>query len=547
MGTGTPYARRLAVAAYLYSLTREAPGVPAPVLIAATFTPSDDYNVLAKALDGLESSAWYLHTDARGYRFSTEASLVKLVHEAERQVSPGRAKQAATDILGGVFKDSALKVKRTWEDAKVPDRDDDAWLVLLHWDEFGDAHGVGSVTEAVPRQVRELWEKTAAGGVREYRNRLVLLLPSSLNHEPMLRTVRRHLALHDLLGSPDTVRSLPDEKKKELAGLGKESELLARIAICNHVNILYVPLAQGLEAVELDVVTQASAKQNQTDAILERLAAMEKTLTAGDRPLDPAYIRSKLGEQMGRPMPTIDLVRAFARRTDLKMVLDRAQISALVISGVRNGVWEYQDAERGERGWATKDTPSFSPRLAEDTLICPLGSAPPPSPIGLVLPPLPPKTPSGSLFEAGGNAGVAVRQAREKAADAGQLNLLGLTVTIDEVGAGTAASLAKLLSVVPPGTPGVSLIYEVNAQVDLGSPDHRLSISFVGPAAEYQPLKSALDHVLRQHQAALKASLIATFNPQLALAGEAVEGIRRRAADTGPEKCLVKMTTSRGD
>ena len=45
--------------------------------------------------------------------------------------------------------------------------------------------------------------------------------------------------------------------------------------------------------VELDVVTQASLKRNQTEAIFDRLAAMEKTLAAGDKTPDPAFVKSK--------------------------------------------------------------------------------------------------------------------------------------------------------------------------------------------------------------------------------------------------------------
>jgi hypothetical protein len=67
MGGGI--ARRLATTVYLYSLTRDVPGVPAAELYGAVLGPGDDANWLQKALDGLEGSCWYLHADIRGYRF----------------------------------------------------------------------------------------------------------------------------------------------------------------------------------------------------------------------------------------------------------------------------------------------------------------------------------------------------------------------------------------------------------------------------------------------------------------------------------------------
>ncbi len=542
---GTSAAKRLATTAYLWSLTRDVPGVQASTLIGGVLTPGDDPNVLAKALDNLEASAWYLHCDARGYRFSVEPSLAKLVQEAESQISGGRAKQAATDILAGMFRDSALKVRRSWEDAKVPDRDDDAWLVVLHWDEFGGDCGITDPPR-VPAQVRELWEKTPAGGVREYRNRVVLLAPQARSHDGMLRTVRRHLALKDLARSGDMLRALPDEKRREVADRARESELEARVAVCNHVNMLYVPQAGGLEPVELDVVTQASLRPNQTDAVLDRLAAMEKTLAAGDKPLDPGWIAAKLGAQLGGRLPTIELVRAFARRPDLKLVLDRAQLTALISAGIRNGVWEYHDAERGDAGWGTKDRPGGGVRIGDDTALFPIGSAPPPAPVGGAAPLLPPvptsQPPAGAQFAKEGKADVAVVAARQAAADAGRTRVREISLAIDELGAGTGTQLAKLISVLPPSTPGAVVTYAIHVGVALPDPAHRFEATFIGPPAEYQPLRPGLDHLLGQREATVKALVTAVFADPLDLSGQELDEIRRRAQDTGPAKCQVTIT-----
>jgi hypothetical protein len=560
---GAPFARRLAATAYLWSLTRDVPGVPAAELLGSVLAPGDDPNVIARALDGLEATAWYLHADMRGYRFSTEASLVKLVQEAEREITPPKAKARATKILTEQYRDGALKVRRAWEDARVPDNADDAWLVVLHWDDFGDAHGVDPGSLPPTKIAKDLWERTPSGGLREYRNRLVFVAPSVGTHEAMLRAVRRHLALEALAANTDTLARLSLEKRTELRDRTKESALEARVAVCNHVNVLYVPQAGGLETVELDVVTQASVKPNQTDAIVGRLAAMEKTLAAGDRPLDPAYIRAKLGALLDTPVPTNELVRAFARRSDLKLVLDRAQLVNLVSAGVRNGVWEYSDPERGAEGWATKDRPAVAVRLADDTWLHPVGSAPAPSPVACPFcgevhtgpcagsgpgpgPGPEPQPSPDSVFHATGAAGAAVTQARAAAADAGRHQVHRLTVTVDALGSGTGAELARLHTVVPPSTLGVTLRYQVEANVVLDEPTHSLEVRFTGSPSEYQPLRDALKQVLGTRQATLKASLDATFDPSLDLSGDGMGQIVQRAVDTGPPRCTVVLTTEDG-
>jgi hypothetical protein len=556
---GALFGRRLATVSYLYSLTKDVPGVLAGELYGATLMPGDDVNLLVKALDSLESACWYLHGDVRGYRFSTEASLVKLIQEAEGEVTVAKARIRATKIFSEQYRDGGLKVRRTWEDAKVPDNADDAWLVLLHWEDFGDARGV-DVAGGTPAKIRELFEKTPAGGVREYRNRLVFLAPSTGSHDAMIRSVRRHLALEALATNADTLSSLSPEKRAEVKEKAKESGLEARVAVCNHVNVLYVPQAGGLRTVELDVVTQGSVRPNQTDAILERLAAMEKTLAGGDKPLDPAYVRSKLGALLDSAQPTNELIRAFARRTDLRLVLDRAQLVNLVTAGVRNGVWEYQDPERGESGWGTKDRSVSAVRLAEDTFLQPVGAAPAAAPIVCplcgqvhtgVCPPKgggngdtePPAPTAGSRFMGNGSAAKAFADARTAAAEAGRDQLRELVVEIDHLGAGAGTELTRLHTVVAASTLGVTQTYDVDVTAVLSKPTETAEIRYHGSPSDYTPLREALKQLLMPRQATMKARVRATFDTPPALSGDEVARIAQAAIDTGPTKCTVIFVT----
>lgn len=557
---GTRYARRLATGIYLYSLTRDVPGVPAAELHGATLVPGDDPNLMQKALDTLEGACWYLHADVRGYRFSTEASLVKLVQEAESEISVTKSRTRATKILTEQFKDGTLKVRRAWEDAKVADNADDAWLVVLHWDDFGDQRGVDPHAP-VPAKVQTLWEKTPTGGVREYRNRMVVLAPSASGHDAMVRAVRTHLALEALAANADTLSALSPDKRTELRDRTKESALLARIAVCNHVNVLYVPTATGLDAVELDVVTQGSVRPNQTDAILDRLAAMDKTLAAGDKPLDPGYVKTKLGTLLDQSQASLEFVRAFARRMDLKMVIDRAQIVALIAAGIRNGVWEYQDPERGDDGWATKDRPTAAIRLAEDTFVHPPGIAPQPKPQtcpfcgkahpgtgcadgeGGTGPGSTPAPAAGVTFSGAGAAGKAFTDARAAAAEAGRAKLREVTVTVDHMGSAAGNELARLHTVVPPGTLGVDLAYTVDVTVAFSDPANTAHVRFQGLPTDYAPLRDAVKNLLAPRQATLRATVRAVFTDSLDLSGEDVGRVARAATDTGPSKCSVTLTT----
>lgn len=559
---GTPYGRRLATAAYLFSLTRDVPGVAASDLYGAVLTPGDDPNLIVKALDGLENTCWYLHVDVRGFRFSTEASLVRLIQEAEEKVPGSKVRERATKILSEQYKDSALKVRRAWEDAKIPDNSEDAYLVAYHWDDFGDAYGVNPAGK-VPSKIAETYEKSPSGGVREFRNRLLFLAPNDDGHEPMLKAVRRLLALERLRATPELLASLSEQKRADVSKQASEATGLARVAVCNHVNVLYVPGASGLETVALGTVTSASLVPNQTDAILERLDSMEKTLVAGSKPLDPAYVRSKLGAQFDTPQPTMEVVRAFARRPDLKLVLDRQQLVNLLGAGVRNGVWEYQAAESGPAGWATKIRPGPTPRLGEDTLLHPPGSFVEEGPEAC---PLCGKvhngpcatgggfgdadggsgtggtTPIDTQFVGNGAAGPALVNARKAASEAGRTHVSGLRFEVSVLGAGAGKELQRLLTLAPGAGPTATTVYNITARVQLDNPEHEVNILFKGTTADYAPLREALRTLLNR-QADFKATADLTWPHAVELQGAEVAGVVAAAQSTGPTQCGVRIST----
>jgi hypothetical protein len=316
-----------------------------------------------------------------------------------------------------------------------------------------------------------------------------------------------------------------------------------------------VPGAGGLEAVQLGTVTKASVAKNQTNAIVDRLAAMGKISRAGDPALDPAFIKVKLGSLLDSAAPTQELVRAFARRSDLRIVVDRAQLVALVLAGVRNGVWEYQDPERGADGWGTVSQPSVHVRLAEDTFLHPVGTASE-KPVslcpfcGAAHPgrPCPDdeggrQPEPGSRFEGKGAAGKAFADARAAAADAGRDTIRDLIINVDHIGLGAGIELSRLHTVVPPSTPGAELSYDVDVEVEMCRPGDAATVRYHGGPGDFAALREALKQLLAPRSATLAATLHATFADSLPLSGDVVQRLAQAAADTGPTRCVVTIVT----
>ena len=464
-------------------------------------------------------------------------------------------KNRATDIASKKFRDgSGLKVRLNWIDGAVPDNDQDATLAIFHWDDFGSDHGVVD-TSAPPKQVLDLWETKPAGGNREFRNRLTFLCPTAETHQAMLDAVREQIAYDDLAAS-DSLHALSEDQQRKVADGRKESDLKATVAVCNHLNLLYYPSSvTGFNAVVLPHLTTAKVPSNQTDAIFEALDAAGKVLRSGTPPLDPGQVKAALGARLDDSgMPTSELLRFFARRGDMKIVFDRAQVNTLVANGIRRGAWEYFDAAQGEKGWASTGTPPVSTRLGDDTYLYPSGSAPKmdktdekPKDDGLDWGEGDtPRTPSGTYkFASTGKAGIAATNAREQAIAAGRSTMAAFEITVNVLGDMAAEALARLLTILPnPGVP-VMIGYDLvaGAPLSVDDPSRYCKVDFHGSADDYKPLTNGIKSLLTGRDANLNGTTTLTFDPALSLAGQEAGDLIQRCKDTGPDICTIAITT----
>lgn len=555
---GATYARKLATTIYLWSLTRDTPGVSVSSLLGSVLAPGDDPNLMAKALDRLSATCWYLHPDAtHGYRFSTEANLNRLLAEAMNRVTVAKVKNRATDIAAKKFKDgSGLKVRLNWLDGAVPDNEQEANLIVFHWDDFGNDHGVID-TSTPPKQVTDLWENKPAGGNREFRNRLVFLCPTADTHTAMLDTIREQLAYDDLAAS-DSLRSLSEDQQGKVADGRKEADLKATVAVCNHLNLLFYPSSvTGFTAVVLPHLTTAKAASNQTDSIFEALDSAGKVLRSGTPPLDPGQVKAALGARLDAAgLTTSELLRFFGRRGDMKVVFDRAQVNTLVSNGIRRGAWDYFDATLGDKGWSTKNTPPAATRLGDDTYLYPPGSAPAAKApaaetqsaddgIDWDDDSTPKSADSPNQFTATGKAGIAASNARDQAIAAGRATARAFSVKVNILGDTAAEALARLLTILPnPGVP-CTIAYDLEAGVALSALDASkyCKVEFHGTADDYKALANGLKNLLTGRDANLNGTVTVTFDPALSIGEQATGDLIQRCKDTGPDSCTLTITT----
>jgi hypothetical protein len=550
---GAPLAERVGTTVFLYSLTKDTPGVPEGGALGAVLEPDTDPNRLLKALEDLRERAWFMHDTVGGLRFTEEVTLKRIVAQHELEVTGSQIEKRAQQLLQDSFKASAFQVHATWSDAKVVDKSDRATLVLFHWNRFGEPHGVVDPTGEPADFIRETWEKAPDGSIRQFRNRLVLLAPAAERFAPMQHAVRRLVALETLVDDAAALSHLDAEKRQQAHELRKEAGTLARISVCSLMSVLYVPKAQPprLEATLLPVVTQASLRANQTQAIEDYLAAEHKTLATGDPTPDPALVATKLGKQLNGGMATQKVLDAFAMRTDLPLVLDSGRVRETIRAGVLNGDWDYHDASQGDEGWATKDRGAARTyRIAPDTYLHPVGTAPAPVDDGGDDDDTDididfgddDKTTSATTVEARGSMQYALDQALQAAAEKSGLRVAAMRVRIDEQGADAGIELDRLItSLTSPPPPGADLHLNVRVVVDLAGDDDAARLEFSGTQQEWQPLRQAVHSLTTGRSSVVGAAITARFGTPIASDDQVIADVAAQAQNIGPSKATVRL------
>lgn len=570
---GGHYAQNLATTIYYWSLTRDIPGVPESELLGSVLAPGDDVNQYLRGLElltnDLELGAWYIAVEPRGgLRFGTEAAPGKVLAEIRETIKPTDVSRKCIDILEDLFKDGTFKVKRMWQGANVPDNSKDAYLAIFNWDEFVGDKGVDT-TGKIPDKINDLWANGPAGGPRLYRNRLVILAPDASQHPAMLKSVREHIALRTLVDSNENMARFTLDQQNKIRKDEQTSELEVKVAVASHMSLLFVPQKDGLQMITMPVPNQADIRKNQTDTVLKQLEQLGKVLIAGSNALAPFFLKTKLGIFFDTAQTTASLEERFASNADFKILLDVDSLRATIQNGISNGDWEYYNPALNERGWATKTRPGAVVEISSQTFIYPPKSAPPEQ--AALCPmcgrphnpgPCPPtSTADGgfatpdpsvsasqvkSVFTKSGAAGAATTSAVADSRDADR-QISAIEVAVHEIDKSLVwRQFAALSSLIQAGTKGISVRYNIEANVELREPGDAVKVTFDGSSDDMQNIKESLRSLFMKNDnrsAILNAKIKAVFaNPQDPNSN-AVAAVVQAATDRGPSNCTVAVTT----
>jgi len=522
-----PFARRAATAIFLHSLTRGAGLGARPEEVAvACLAPGDDPALFGQALKELERLCWYLEYDGNRWRFQTEPSLNKMIVDEMQYVGVTRAKQVLDERLRAIWQRGVFEVRKfPAEPADIPDDAGKPKLAVLHY----DAAAAKEEDERPPDLVVRLFgEKGTLGEPRTFQNNVLFLVCDERHREEMVATAREAEAIRRLMENPDRQKLLSPEQRRRLRARRDESELGLRVAVHRAYRFLYYPSSDApknaayLAREMLPAQDQGDVRQDQGAVVLEVLRRLEKVYTADDPPIAPELIKRSAWTRGAREVSVADVVRAFAMRRGLRMLLDVRPLREGIVQGVRRGLWVYFDPGEG-KGYGAESPPPLvrldgdavllEPDLAEERGIAIVGARPleercpvcgqPAAQCRCQVPEF--RLPEGGL-EGAGTVDQALQGILDHMHDRGLSSLEVLRLEVEGAGREGVRELRSLGLAVPQLGPGrFRLDLSVAAEFEEGG---RMKLEFRGPWERWRELKDAFVSTLdRASRADVRAGL----------------------------------------
>ncbi|MFN9651046.1 MAG: AAA family ATPase, partial [Pseudanabaena sp.] len=301
-------------------------------------------------LDRLTSVAWYLDIDpiTTIARFKEEPSINKIIAEEKGQIGNLTAKDHLRSRRDSIFANKVFTLVASPESSgDVDDKPDDIALCVIDFDQGT----VNASTDVAPNLVEQIFNNTGESGkFRTFRNRLLFLVANKQELERAIDITKEHLAIQNILKSPNRQEDLSENQRKQLKERGGAKDLEVRVALTNAYRHLFYPTndpvkaPKGLLHFTLPAESSSDVKgnKNQQDVILKSLKDCQKIRAEDAGAFAPAYILQKVWLAGLDHWTTKALKEEFAKSLGLQMLLDAdiPKLRETIRKGIQEGQWD---------------------------------------------------------------------------------------------------------------------------------------------------------------------------------------------------------------
>ena len=325
-------AEKVAKTIYIYSLIGAAKisGIRPGEIKLAVCQPGVDPALIDDVLKEMEDRFWYLKSEGGAYYFDKEPNINKIVYDYMSEVRPEDVRERIRKTLESLLRSTGEVKCIVWDSAEVEDGRDEIKIFAVDYKNLkeGDEESV----------LESILQKTHEGGMRKYRNTLVMVLPDVKGIDAVHESATLRVAIEMAKG--DERIKLDRDRLKKIDEKLSTAEGNLKLDCRNvYSRIAYPRIGDGKLYID-DIGTEEG--QNITDMVLNSLRRRGKLVDE----LEPGAILDIFRSDDGAKREKItveeiyDLYRLDRRKP---FILKGSVVLEAVKKGVVKGLFGYAE------------------------------------------------------------------------------------------------------------------------------------------------------------------------------------------------------------
>lgn len=307
-----------------------------------TVAPNVGPEYVSEVLELLEQALWYVHREGELLRFQTRINIYRAISERAETLPSATVVERLREALGSAAGSAEGFRVLEWAatDGVIADRPEPTIAVLNP--EYAVSQENSDTAVVGRERIDHLWEK-AGGGLRQWRNALILVAPDRDLWGKADEAMREVMAYEMVLASVDKGSlDVSESEKKDLRSRFNDKKESLRTSITTAYRWVFHPNEEGLTAVALSV--PATREERIASRVVQRLSDQDyghpKILTA----MGAVYFNSKIVPRVWKdesePLDLEDLARRFQQWTYLPILPQREQtLRACIGEGLKDKLW----------------------------------------------------------------------------------------------------------------------------------------------------------------------------------------------------------------
>ena len=288
-----------------------------------TVAPNVGPEYVTEILGSLEESLWYVHREGEALKFQTRPNIYRVIAQtADGQAVSIVAERLRAEVERGMGTTAGFRIL-SWAggDGQLPDNPEPTIAVLEPRYAVAGSENGGQVNGE--GKIRQLWDRVG-GGLRQWRNALILVAPDQELWGKAEEAVREVLAYESVSASPEA-QALSQAEIADLRSRGEAKKGSLRTSVTTAYRWVFYPEEAGLISISLPV--PATAEEQIASRTVRRLSDQDYGAPKVLPKMGAVYFNSKVAPRLWKdesgPLDLAEMLRRFPQWTYLPILPER--------------------------------------------------------------------------------------------------------------------------------------------------------------------------------------------------------------------------------